>query len=1791
MTKTSADISASVTLDGGSPVTERGFCWNTTGVPSTADNIVSAGLGVGAFTGTIAGGLVQGPTYYVRAYAVNRIGISYGTVNSFRICPAAFIVQHIAGIDGAPVSKVVTYNSVSSTLSGKAVCWITQNLGADQQATSVTDATDASAGWYWQFNRIQGFKNDGATRTPALSWIAIDETSDWVSANDPCTRLLGFGWRIPTSTEYTNVIANGGIPFTTPLKLHYGGYLSNAGSLLGRNTYGVFWSSSANTSTIATYLQFSSGVSAVYSTIANSKWSAFTLRCLRDAIVISPPSVGQVTVDASSMTGTSASVSAAVGSDGGASVSARGFCWNLTGNPTLSDNHITDATVGTGNFAGTITGLTYGPKYYIRAYASNTAGTAYSEGTGFNAVLTDICPDTFNIQHTVGFRGAPVTKAVTYHAIQTSLSGATHCWITQNLGADHQASSLTDATEASSGWYFQFNRSQGYKHDGTTHTPVPWVAAINEASTWTSINDPCSIMLGVDWRIPTVTEYSNILSNGGVSFTSALKFHYSGIMICDAAGNSTYRGSYGIFWSSSAATNTNGNYLQFSAGSQGIVTNPKAYGFPVRCLRDAVAKIPPTLGAVVVPTATMTDSTAQGTATILQNGGLAITERGLCWNTTGIPTITDHKVIYSASDMTYTSLMTGLTAGVTYYVRAYAMNNIGIGYSPTVTSFKKCNPVSTVHVAGFNGAPVSKSVSYGTVATSLSGKLMCWTTQNLGADQQATSATDATEASAGWYWAFNRFQGYKHDGTTLTPVTWTATINESSDWVSANDPCNLLLGSGWRVPTNTEWTSAAGAPQSWANSANTYSSVLKLHGGGYLASGALTSRGVTGEFWSATQVSTTNAGNLGFNTTVCVIETGHGKSAFGSSLRCIRDSVLVSKPSVSDVTITGKSKTAVTAAAATLDNGAPVTARGFYWNTTGNPTVADHVASEGNNIGAFSDSITGMTENTTYYIRAYATNKVGTSYGAVNSFRVCPASFTVPHVAGFNGAPVSKTVTYNSVSTALSGKAVCWITQNLGAGHQATSATDATEPSAGWYWQFNRIQGYKHDGTTRTPATSWITAISETSDWLPANDPCNLLLGAGWRIPTSLEYSNVITNGGVPFSSPLKLHNSGYLAWNAGGMVNGRGTTQGNYWSATSVSTTTAFDLYNVGSSMVADNKANSFSLRCLRDMLVISVPSVSDVTFTAMTSTSADVTAAVTPDGGSPVTERGFCWNTTGTPTTADNIVSGGLGLGTFTGTIAGGLVQGPTYYVRAYAINKIGISYGTLNSFRICPAAFTVQHIAGIDGAPVSKVVTYHSVSSTLSGKAVCWITQNLGADQQATALTDATEASAGWYWQFNRIQGFKHDGTTRTPALSWIAIDETSDWLSANDPCNRLLGSGWRIPTSTEYSNVITNGGVPYSSLLKLHNSGYLGAGGVLSGRGTQGNYWSTTSTSTTSTSTTNAYELYNGGSSLVNDYKVAGFPVRCLRDAIVIAPPSVGQAVVDASSMTGTSAGVSAAVGSDGGAPVSARGFCWNLTGNPTLSDNYITDAAIGTGNFAGTITGLTVGPKYYIRAYATNTAGTAYSEGTGFNAVLTSICPDTFNIQHTVGVRGAPATKAVTYHAVKTSLSGAARCWITQNLGADHPATSADDATDASGGWFFQFNRSLGYAKVGTTYTHTPVAWTSSISENSDWTPINDPCSIMLGVGWRLPTATEWTNVDGAPQNWTTYTDAYNSVLKLHDAGIIVINTGITAHGGQGDYWSSTSAGANDAYDLQFWSGKSALQADSKAYGFPVRCLR
>jgi hypothetical protein len=98
------------------------------------------------------------------------------------------------------------------------------------------------------------------------------------------------------------------------------------------------------------------------------------------------------------------------------------------------------------------------------------------------------------------------------------------------------------------------------------------------------------------------------------------------------------------------------------------------------------------------------------------------------------------------------------------------------------------------------------------------------------------------------------------------------------------------------------------------------------------------------------------------------------------------------------------------------------------------------------------------------------------------------------------------------------------------------------------------------------------------------------------------------------------------------------------------------------------------------------------------------------------------------------------------------------------------------------------------------------------------------------------------------------------------------------------------------------------------------------------------------------------------------------------------PSLSTTV--ASSVNGASASSGGNITSDGGATVTARGICWSTTSGPTTAD-FTTSNGTGIGTFTSSITGLSLATTYYARAYATNSAGTAYGNEISFttNATL------------------------------------------------------------------------------------------------------------------------------------------------------------------------------------------------------------
>ena len=146
----------------------------------------------------------------------------------------------------------------------------------------------------------------------------------------------------------------------------------------------------------------------------------------------------------------------------------------------------------------------------------------------------------------------------------------------------------------------------------------------------------------------------------------------------------------------------------------------------------------------------------------------------------------------------------------------------------------------------------------------------------------------------------------------------------------------------------------------------------------------------------------------------------------------------VSIPSLSTAAITAITQTTASSGGTiSSDGGGTITAKGVVWATTANPTTANSSTANGTGIGAFSSSLTGLTANTLYHVRSYATNSAGTAYGNDISFTSLSAGGSVTYNVSISGSTFLPAATSARV-----GDIIRW-TNNDGIPHTVTADAGA----------------------------------------------------------------------------------------------------------------------------------------------------------------------------------------------------------------------------------------------------------------------------------------------------------------------------------------------------------------------------------------------------------------------------------------------------------------------------------------------------------------------------------------------------------------------------------------------------------------------------------------------------------------------------------------------------------------------------------------------------------------------------
>jgi uncharacterized protein (TIGR02145 family) len=236
----------------------------------------------------------------------------------------------------------------------------------------------------------------------------------------------------------------------------------------------------------------------------------------------------------------------------------------------------------------------------------------------------------------------------------------------------------------------------------------------------------------------------------------------------------------------------------------------------------------------------------------------------------------------------------------------------------------------------------------------------------------------------------------------------------------------------------------------------------------------------------------------------------------------LQSSPVVATTNVSDITQT----TALIEGTVTANGGIEIMIIGVCWSTSPNPTISSHKTSNVTGSGSFTSSITGLTANTKYNVRAYATNIAGTSYGNEFTFTtndiVIEASKIIFNPSLTYGA--ISDIDSNNYKTIQIGNQI-WMAENL----KTTRLNDGT--------LIPNVKESKEWGNLKTPGYSWYDndASAYLADygllynWFTVNT--NKLCPSGWHVPSGTEWSTLTTYLGGGSIACGKMMEAGTAHW------------------------------------------------------------------------------------------------------------------------------------------------------------------------------------------------------------------------------------------------------------------------------------------------------------------------------------------------------------------------------------------------------------------------------------------------------------------------------------------------------------------------------------------------------------------------------------------------------------------------------------------------------------------------------------
>ena len=500
------------------------------------------------------------------------------------------------------------------------------------------------------------------------------------------------------------------------------------------------------------------------------------------------------------------------------------------------------------------------------------------------------------------------------------------------------------------------------------------------------------------------------------------------------------------------------------------------------------------------PIDSITNISARSGGAISSDGGAAVLSKGIVWSTFPNPTISNAKTTNGSGVAPFVSQLTGLLGDSVYYVRAYATNAIGTGYSAQLSFTAIAAVLASVTTTPVTSVTSNSAISGGNVTASgggvISARGVVWntsptptlshfkTTNGVGTGTFTSNLTSLTSPGTTYYVRAyvtnNRGTAYGNE-VTFTSLAVPPTVVTKP--VTTITPTSAISG-GTISLTGGAPHSEKGLVYGTARNPTILNSKI--------------SDNTAGLDW------TTNITGLTGNTKYYVraYAINSAGTAYGG-LDSFNTSPLV--PIIATDPVASITKTtAVSGGNISSDGGSVITARGIVWNKTGNPLVGtDSIRTDASmTIGLYTLNLGNLNSGITYYIRAYATNAVGTAYG---------------NQLTFTTQPVLDTIGNQYTTITINGKE--WFRENLKTTKYA-NGTDISNVTDNASW-FNLISGQgAWDNYLNNVANDAL--YGKLYNWYAVSDVRGLC-PTGWHVATDADWTSLTANFGMDAAAGNEL--------------------------------------------------------------------------------------------------------------------------------------------------------------------------------------------------------------------------------------------------------------------------------------------------------------------------------------------------------------------------------------------------------------------------------------------------------------------------------------------------------------------------------------------------------------------------------------------------------------------------------------------------------------------------------------------